>query len=178
MAGIEPRFETFAGTFADALQRVWSENIQRRHLTSTQRAAIIVTQEELVARIEVDARERQLSKLKQYQEKNTVTQLIRKREEVDGSASIIIDEPKPQKHVKESDAILAKTADTNRQYVSDAKKIKKESPKVFDMVKSGNISIENAKNITKLAPETQSKVIEDIKASQTHTHSQSFRVIV
>lgn len=112
-AGIAPRYETFTGTFTEALRRVWSENVQRRHLTSSQCAAIIITQDELVARIEAEARERQGERtdLKDDTLVNDLTKVE------DGTDPEIIErasepDPKPLRNEQKTDSILAKTAGT------------------------------------------------------------------
>ena len=184
-AGVEPRFETFTGTFTEALQRVWSENVQRRHLTSFQCAAIVVAQDELVARIEAEARERQLSELKQYREDDTVTQTFEERiddtvsQKIDSRSDEIVEwddqpepqpepvltptKPKPSRNEQRSDAILAQAAGTNRQYVNEAKKIKKKAPEVLAMVQKGEISRDDAKKITNLDDEVRKKTIREIE---------------
>ena len=184
-AGVEPRFETFTGTFTEALQRVWSENVQRRHLTSFQCAAIVVAQDELVARIEAEARERRLSELKQYREDDTVTQTFEERiddtvsQKIDSRSDEIVEwddqpepqpepvltptKPKPSRNEQTSDAILAQAAGTNRQYVNEAKKIKKKAPEVLAMVQKGEISRDDAKKITNLDDEVRKKTIREIE---------------
>lgn len=123
---------------------VWSENIHRRDLTASQRAIIADSREDIVNRIEADARERQLSGLNRgsiHPVKATLPERGQSRD------------------------IIAKLANTSPRYISDAKSIKKASPEVADMVKNGMVSIPEAKNVIKLVPETQAKVIEEIKAS-------------
>jgi len=184
LAKVEPRFETFTGTFTEALQRVWSENVQRRHLTSFQCAAIVVAQDELVARIEAEARERR----KETEGRPSVTESEKdaiKLPQLIGA--VIVDEstdeivewddhpepqldpvptptkPKPKSHAKESDAILAQAAGTNRQYVNEAKKIKERAPEVLSMVQKGDISRDDAKKITNLDDEVRKKTIREIE---------------
>ena len=187
IAGVEPRFAEFEGTLSEALERVWSENVHRRQLTSSQRAAIIVTQEELVSRIEAEARERQAETQMAGKDefgnpitKSSVSQLI-DSPKVDESTDVVVEDgidcnashndftsapmSKPQQNRRRADSIIAQTANTNRQYINDAKKIKQSAPVVFDMVKTGDISIPEAKKVTNLDPETQTKVIEKIKTS-------------
>jgi ParB-like chromosome segregation protein Spo0J len=54
--GVEPRLETFAGTEAEKVALVVTENVHRRHLTTDQRAAIAA---ELAERLAGAAKERQ-----------------------------------------------------------------------------------------------------------------------
>ena len=94
----------------------------------------MVAQDELVARIEAEARERQLSELKQYREDDTVTQTFEERiddtvsQKIDSRSDEIVEwddqpepqpepvltptKPKPSRNEQRSDAILAKTAGT------------------------------------------------------------------
>jgi len=59
MANVEPRYEVFNGTFTDALERVWGENIHRRNLDTAQRVSITLSIEGLVERIKTEAKVRQ-----------------------------------------------------------------------------------------------------------------------
>lgn len=148
MAGVEPRFDIFTGTFGEALQRVWSENVQRRHLTSSQCAAIIVSQEDLVLRIEAEAQERYA--------KNVGRPSVTESTDV-ATKSVALIPP-----IKSRD-ILATIAGTSPRYVSDAKKIKKTSPELLVFVQEGKISIPEANSINKLEPEIRDEVVKTVK---------------
>ena len=187
LAKVEPRFEAFTGTFTEALQRVWSENVQRRHLTSFQCAAIVVAQDELVQRIEAEAREKQ-GESRQKVVDTTLDNLSKNGKLVTQKiAEAIVDEstdetvewydqpepqpepvltptkPKPSRDKRETNDILAKTAGTNRQYVKEAKKIKERAPEVLVMIQKGEISRDDAKKITNLDDEVRKKTIREIE---------------
>ena len=87
-AGVEPGFVDFAGTAAEAIRFVWSENFGRRHLTSSQKAVCEVERRHLeteygvaVDVMEADAKERQRAQAARGQEggrgkKKTPSQII------------------------------------------------------------------------------------------------------
>jgi hypothetical protein len=58
MCGVAPAFEEFEGDELAALQFVMSENIQRRHLTSSQRSMVAVYYADLYASLQTAAEER------------------------------------------------------------------------------------------------------------------------
>ena len=128
--GIEPRFETAPET--DSLVRLLlSLNLHRRHLTSDQRACCAV---ELLPWLEKEAKERQRAQGHRGKEggrgKNkTLPQKI-------GSS---------RKHERESAQQAAELLNTNRQYVSDVKKLAAEDPQAFQRVKSGDASLMHVK---------------------------------
>lgn len=125
-AGIEPKFEIYQGglSTAELLAFVMSLNYHRRHLDSSQRATVAV---EILPMLEEEARERQ-----------------GKRNDLNGTSvnSLTeVDRPEPQRATQQAATLL----NTNRQYVSDAKKLKQESPDLFEQVKAGELTIPQAK---------------------------------
>jgi hypothetical protein len=112
LAGITPSVTTFAGS--DAIGWVLSQNLQRRNLTSSQRAAIAVEAEELFERLAADAKKRQ--RLGKQQ----------------------IADPSLTGQVRDKVAVIF---DTNRTYVSDLKKIKAEQPALLPRIKAGTLSV-------------------------------------
>ena len=54
----------------------------------------------------------------------------------------------------------AKLADTNRQYVSDAKRIAATAPDVLEVVRNGQVNIPAAKQIAQLPPEARAPILE------------------
>lgn len=115
--GIEPNVKKWDGQ-GSLVSFVVSMNLKRRHLTSVQRAAVAA---EMLPLLEKEAKERQLSSLKQN---STVREKIPERESGKASEQV------------------AKLTGTNPHYVTDAKKIKKEAPEVFD-IREGAITIEH-----------------------------------
>jgi len=120
--GIQPRFRTWDGQ-GSLVSFVVSLNLHRRHLTSSQRAVIAL---DVLPMLEAEARERQLATLKQG---DTLPdpQLFADRD---------------QGEARQQAASLFQT---NRQYVSDAKRIQREAPDLLEQVKAGEISIPKAK---------------------------------
>ncbi len=133
--GIVPPFQEFKGSTLEAVQFIVRTN-NRRDLNSSQRAAIAVEAEDLIAALKREARERQLSTLKQGSETpSPVVQLIAQRENG------------PEQNKVRTQ--LAETFGTNRQYVSDAANIKAEDPEAFKAIKSGKKTITQHKREAK-----------------------------
>ncbi len=122
-AGVPPKYRQFGGDSMQAVQFVWDENKVRRHLTPSQGAAAVIERDSFVAYHRKMARERMLSG------KTDPTQQIEQGD----------------RNQRSTDAQLAKAGGTNRQYVADARKLKKEHPKEFLAVKKGSKTITQAK---------------------------------
>lgn len=128
--GIEPQFRTYTGT--TPAQFVCSYNSARRDLTPSQRACVAV---ELLPHLEAEARERQRDgggDKKSSDYKKSVNQKF--------------DEPINGQSLDQA----AKIVGTNRQYVSDAKRIRTENPEAFEKLKSGGASLQELKNETRI----------------------------
>ena len=100
---------------------VWSLNGARRHLTASQKAAVAL---ELLPEFEKEAKQRQ------------------------GSREDIVQKIAPSEKGKARDKAAA-VVGVNRQYVSDAKSIREKSPDAFERVKSGELSLTQAKRAIK-----------------------------
>ena len=120
---IRPEFRAWNGG-GSLVGFVISMNLHRRHLTSSQRAAIAL---DVLPLLEEEARKRQAHG--QTAPGKTLPQNLA---EASGEA-------------REQAAILL---NTNRQYVSDAKKLKQEAPEIFEQVRAGELSIPEAKRAT------------------------------
>lgn len=124
---IEPKYTTFDGT--DAFAFVVSLNLHRRHLSSSQRAAIALSFEEHFAK---EAKERQ-------------------REGGRSKVSQNFDEADP--NARRAAASAAKLLRTNRTYVSIAKKLRALSPELFQDVVEGrstiHVALKQAQNLHK-----------------------------
>lgn len=120
--GIEPNVREWDGR-GSLISFVISENLQRRHLTSEQKACVAV---EALPYFEKEAKERQ--RLSQGRGKKG----SQKIEHLNGNEN------------KASEQ-AAKTFNTNRQSVADAKKIKQKAPKLFKQVRSGKMKLKDAK---------------------------------
>jgi len=124
---IEPKYTTFDGS--DPFAFVVSLNLHRRHLSSSQRAAIALRFEEYFAE---EAKERQ-------------------REGGRTKVSQNIDEADPND--RRAAAKAAKLLRTNRTYVSTAKKLRALSPEIFQEVVEGrttiHLALKQARNLHK-----------------------------
>jgi N6-adenosine-specific RNA methylase IME4 len=130
--GFTPVTRDFEGSELDAMQFVVRTN-DRRDLSSSQRAAIAIDAEELVAALKEEA-------AKRYAE--TVG---RPRKESPELIPEII--PREQREARTQ---LAETFGTNARYVSDAAKIKAENPAAFAAIKAGEKTITEVKKEEKI----------------------------
>lgn len=112
--GITPETEEFKGD--SPLDYVISKNLARRHLTSSQKAAIAV---EYLPKFEEEAKGRMSE---------------------GGKGSQKIDTLKKGRATEKA----AKVFNTNRQHISDAKKMKEENPELFEEVKAGRKKLNHA----------------------------------
>lgn len=120
-----PRFEEWDGR-GSLVGFVVSLNLQRRHLTSSQKAAIGV---EVEAQIAVEAKENQRMGSERIQ--NPI-------------------------HAAEQ---AAKIVGTNAHYVADAKRFQRDSPALFEQIKSGELSMTQAKR--ELSSRAREKAFEE-----------------
>lgn len=118
---IEPKFETYTGK--DPLGYVVAANINRRQLTPTQKATIAL---DLLPYLEKEAKKRMA---------------LGGGDKRAGSQKIDY----PVEDQGKSTEKAAKMTGANRQYVSDAKKIKAEDPKAFEELKKGTKTITEVK---------------------------------
>lgn len=133
--GAEPKFEVYQGGLStfELLAFVMSLNFHRRHLSSSQLAAIAA---EILPDLEKEARERQgerrdLTSVKDFTEvKMDMGDLWQADQE---------------RKVQRATEQAAQLFNTNHKYVSDAKKLKEQAPTLFEQVKSGEMSIPQAK---------------------------------
>lgn len=127
LAGVKSRFVEWLPV-GSVTPSTWviATNLKRRHLTKSQCAAIAV---DLLPMLEKEARERQ----------GTRTDISQK---IDGSPG-------------RSDEKAGELLGVNRQYVSDAKKLKAESPELFEQVRAGT---KNLSTVVRNAKREESRV--------------------
>jgi hypothetical protein len=123
--GIEPRLREWEGN-GSLVSFVLSLNLHRRHLSSPQRAAIAV---DLLPLLEAEARERQ-----------------RQAGSLRGRGQKVPEKvPEAKRDEGEARQQAARLAGTNSRYVSMAKRIKEDSPQVFEKIRTGELNVTEAK---------------------------------
>lgn len=156
--GIKPSFELYHGR--DAVGFVIAKNLRRRHLNSSQLAFVGLELEKEYAK---RGKEKQVKAAEQTN--NPLLQRIVKAPQVKAAEQ------------------AAKAIGTNRQYVTDAKKLSEESPALAEMVKRGVITIPQAKKEAKkqVRQEQRQEMIEaaaPTEALRYSIHHGDFRVIL
>jgi len=131
--GIEPRFETWNAQ-GSLVMFVISMNLHRRHLNSSQKAVIAMEIEPILAQ-EAKERQRQAGG-----DKKSETAKKERQTKATKSVKQKIAEPMPQARDQ-----AAKIVGTNKQYVSDVKKIKETAPEKIADISSGEKTISQVK---------------------------------
>lgn len=149
---ITPTYREWEGN-GSAVAFAVSENLHRRHLNESQKAAISL---DAKAQLALEAEKRMKSGANQHR---SPTQTF---EEADKG---------------ESAAQAAELFGTNRQYVYDAEKIKKEDPALLEAVKQGELSIPEAKALAKQPKPKRKKVRERVRRGKARTIKQAIRDI-
>lgn len=153
--GAEPVYRTWDGK-GSLVEFVTSLNLHRRHLTSSQRAALAVEIERMLAE---EARKRQLATLKQ------------------GDRSPDVERFPPRDGQGKARDRAAVIMGTNGRYVSDAKKLADEVPVVFEQVKRGKLNIPEAKKLSRLPEAAREPVLQRILAGQARTVKEAHRQV-
>lgn len=141
------RTRLHAATEGEVLAYVVSQNLNRRHMTSGQKAAVVAE----LGLYQQKLYEQQAKKAKSSKKGNSPSDAI---DDVLGIESGDSEDEKDKKRVVE---VLAEALGTNKQYVYDAQAIKEYDPKLLEKVKDGLISISAAKKIVKGGSEKNSK---------------------
>lgn len=131
---IKPNYKDFDGNDFDAINFVMRTN-KRRNLTSSQWACIAVESDEIITilkeQTEKQRREKQAETLKETYEKCNFGVCVNKLTET---------KKQPERVTQK----LAETFNTNRSYVSEAKKLKERKTDFFEQVKSGEKTLTEA----------------------------------
>jgi N6-adenosine-specific RNA methylase IME4 len=147
--GIEPHVQHFQGSAIDAMQLVIRSN-DRRDLNSSQRAAIAVEAEEVVAMLKAEAKAKQ-AEFHGNQYKSAVVEKI----------------PQVQSNPEQNKVRtqLAETFGTNPRYVSDAARLKEQNPEAFKQVLTGAKTISEVKKEEKVRERKEliEKQVKDIE---------------
>lgn len=134
--GIEPMFTTYTGS--NAATYVLSLNLHRRHLDQSQKATVAVEVEPFLAK---EAKNRQGTRTDLKQHCGNISTKLEVGKSRDKAGEII---------------------GVSGRYVQDAKKIKKESPELFEEVKSGKKTIKEANNVLYHKKETIRKDVSKV----------------
>lgn len=126
---VTPVYTTFSGSAADAIAFVMRTN-KRRNLNSGQWATIAVEAEDIMAAIKADAEKR------------------KKAGKPDLRQKIAEGSPDMRKTAHEA----AELFNTNRTYVNQAAKIKAAAPDVFEKVKAGQMTMQDANRVVRAIP--------------------------
>lgn len=116
LAGVQPRYREWDGEGGSPVAFVLSHNLQRRHLTASQRAAVAV---ESLPLFEKEARERML-------------------------AGKLVSDPVANVHQGRSNEQAAELTGAGARYVSEAKAVKEADPELFEKVKAGEVTLRSA----------------------------------
>jgi hypothetical protein len=144
--GINPSYTTFSGTDTDAIAFVMRTN-KRRNLNSGQWACIAAEADDLLAVIREKVEEERRRKIAEAMENNT----NRTAQSVpDRTAQKIA--PSETKTEKETATKAAELFNTNRTYVNQAVKMKEKAPEVFEKVKAGKMTMQDATKAVRAIP--------------------------
>jgi len=151
---VAPRFRTWDGR-GSLVAFVVSLNLHRRHLSSSQRAALAI---EILPLLEAEARER-------MQAGGQVRQ--------QGQERI----PYPEEQQGQARDQAAALTGTNGRYVSDAKRLKRAAPQVFARVVDGTVSLPEAKKLSRLSQPVQDVVLQKIEDGEARTVKEAHRQV-
>jgi hypothetical protein len=131
--GINPSYTTFSGTDADAIAFVMRTN-KRRNLNSGQWACIAAEADDLLAVIREKVEEERRRKIAETKK-----------------------EPTPDKklsdvHASSTPTKAAELFNTNRTYVNQAVTMKEKAPEVFEKVKAGKMTMQDATKAVRAIP--------------------------
>lgn len=151
--GVKATYQDFTGTDAEAIDFMMRTN-KRRNLNSGQWACIAEEAHELKAAIAEQVEKDRIAKIAKTMEGNT-NRLTTGQLAVKASDYI---EQMQQKLVTSdanrnvTDTKIAKAFNTNRTYVNQASKIRKAAPEVFEKVKAGKMTMQDANKAVRAIP--------------------------
>lgn len=130
--GITPAYRVFEGNDAEAVEYVMRSN-KRRNLKKGQWACLAAEADDLIEAIRAD-----VEKSRREKQAETLTDTL------SGVSDKKLSQTQDDEHADTTATKVAELFNTNRTYVNKAIKLKKENPKQFDRVKSGEISMSKA----------------------------------
>ena len=135
IAGVKPRFVQWDGD-GSPIEWVISMNLVRRHLTTSQRAAIA---HDLLPLLEVEAKQRQRGSR--------------------GRGKKVAKEFATFYNGKASE-VAARIARTNPRYVETVKRLSQEAPELVPKIRSGQLSVPIASKLSRLKPPERAKILD------------------
>lgn len=138
--GIKPTYTAFSGTDADAIAFVMRTN-KRRNLNSGQWACIAAEADDLLAVIRDQVERERIEK----QKANAANQ----HQEALGKK---LPQPSTPKDDQKTATKAAELFNTNRTYVNQAVKMKEQAPDVFEQVKAGKMTMQDANKAVRAIP--------------------------
>jgi N6-adenosine-specific RNA methylase IME4 len=151
LLNIIPVYKDFIGNDTDAINFVMRTN-KRRNLNSSQWACIACEADEIIKAISKQVEEERREKISETR-KEIFAEKIPEIFESKKQISQLIDESKINE--KRTDTKIAEMFNTNRTYVSEAAKFKKNKPEVFEQVKSGLKTLTEVKKEEKIQQRTE-----------------------
>ena len=140
LAGVKPETREFAGTRAQALAFVWSENVERRHMDSGKIAV------SLAKRIALDAdfaaEEAALKQEAKERQKAAGAEGGRGKKKNLGES---IPEGFSEPDDRRTSTVLAKASGTNRKYLEEAKELVAKHPELAEKVLADELTIPQAR---------------------------------
>lgn len=135
IAGVDPEYRKFKGGPEEAFRHVWSLNFHRRHMTQSQKGACAADAGEVLEACREKAKQRQGE---------------RTDRETDTSRKDFLE-------VKQSRDEVGNLFGVSGRYVDDAVAVKKKDPELHEKVKSGELTLPQAK--TKIREDERSKTL-------------------
>lgn len=167
-----PLWRHYAGPVdtATLIKFVLSLNLQRRHLSSSQKATLALDVEALLAE-EAKERQRAAGVARAETPRNddgTFSQVVQifaqpgLSDDTPDTDDDLPFDPQPDHEASKARTQAAAIVGTNRQYVSDAKAIKAAAPDLFDAVRAGDLTIPKAKQeVKKRQAQERARAVED-----------------
>ncbi len=143
--GIEPPTVNFHGTDAEAIALVMRTN-KRRNLNSGQWACIAAEADDLLAVIAEQVEEERRAKISESRIVDYATKSI-----ADETGQKIVPSRKNE-HSEKTATKAAELFNTNRTYVNQAVKMKTAAPEVFEKVKAGQMTMQDANKAVRAIP--------------------------
>jgi hypothetical protein len=152
--GVKPSYITFSGTDTEAIALVMRTN-KRRNLNSGQWACIAAEADDLLSVIKEQVEKEKAKRISELRQ-NEVRQKIAEPQ-IESRTTPLPDELRAKIESDLSDARKTATKaaelfNTNRTYVNQAVKMKEKAPEVFEKVKAGTMTMQDANKAVRAIP--------------------------